>query len=161
MEPSDIEADSLAHSAHLAVASLMNRQFDEPLAALRLERARASRGTHDAGLELDAIAQPPQLLFGRRVIHPHLVDLLDAEARMHQVMRQVAVVGQHQQPAGIGIQAPDRKQPRAGRQELAHSTPALGITQRADYPDGLVEHVVAGLRFRGQRLARDLDAIAV
>jgi hypothetical protein len=137
MEAGHVEPDGLAHPAHLPVAALVDRDLDQPALALGV--------ADDAGLELDAALQPGDLPRARPAREPHTIRLVDPVARVHEVVRQLAVVREQQQPAGVGVEAPDREHAPAGRQELRDRAAALGVVERRDDADRLVQGEVAVL----------------
>jgi hypothetical protein len=154
-----VQPDGLAHASHLTVAPLVDRNL-ERTAAVDGQPPHARGRAADAGLELDASGQTLELaLVGRRV-DAHTVDLLDAVARVHQVVRQLAVVREQQQSARVGVEAPDRKQATPRRQEFADRAAALGIVERGDDADRLVEREVAKRGRHRQRSPGDLDPVA-
>ena len=57
--------------------------------------------------------------------------LLDAEAGMGQAVGQLAVVGEEQEPLGVGVEPPDREHPGLGRHQLHHRRPAVGVLRRS------------------------------
>ena len=82
------------------------------------ERAAHARRRGRAVLELDAVAQAaraPRSPIGRPPSR-RAVGLRDLEARVGQPVGELAVVGQQDQPAAVGVEAPDRiqAQPRRG-----------------------------------------------
>ena len=161
MERLHAQSHCFAHAPHLPVASFVDRDLDRAVLLSSRERAHATRSAPHAGLELDAARQPLDHARRRHAIHAHAVHLLDSVPRMHEVMGELTVVGEQQQPARVGVEPAHRKHPRAGRQELGDRAALLGIVQRADHADRLVEHEVAERGARRQRTPAHGDAIAV
>ena len=91
------------------------------------------------------------------------VRLGHAEARMREAVREVAVVGQQDQAARVGVEAPDRVEPPvAGRRdEVDDGRAAVRVAGGGDDARRLVERVddAHGGR-RADALAVDLDALA-
>ena len=79
-----------------------------------------------------------------RPSHLRDVDLRHAERRMREHVGELAVVREHEQPAGVGIQSPDVVEAlRPVLDESAQIGPAALVAHRADHAAGLVEHDVA------------------
>ena len=81
-------------------------------------------------VELDALAQPPQGAARRRALDLGQVLLLDAEDGMGEPVGELAVVGEQQQPLGVGVEAADREDPGLGRHQVDHGRPALRVVGR-------------------------------
>ena len=109
-----------------------------------LERVRLHRPV----LQLDAGQHP---LDGRRV-RPTPLDLGDVGLgqlvrRVRDLLREVAVVGEQDQPLGVGVEPSDVEEPlRAGRRPGRPGTAALRVGHRGDHPSGLVR--APGRRWR-------------
>jgi len=100
-------------------------------------------------VERDALAQPAQRLLVRHADHAGLVGAGDAVARMRQLRRQVAIVGQQQQAFGVVVETSHGVDVLAhSDQHVDHRRPALGIGPRAHHAGGLVQQDVA-LALRG------------
>jgi hypothetical protein len=100
-------ADVLAHTLDLALAALVDRDLE----GVGLHARDARRRGHPV-LELDSVAERPQRrLVHRGAAHNRTVGLVDLEARVRQAMREVAVVGQQDQPAGVGVKTANRVEP--------------------------------------------------
>jgi hypothetical protein len=155
------EPHRLAHAPHLAVAALVQLHLDQRVTLLPREHAHARRIAAHPGLELHAFLQPTQRLGPRRALETHAVGLDHAVARVHEPVRQLAVVREDEQSARIGVEPAHRKQARARRHELADGAPPLGVVERGDHADRLVEHVVAQRRRSGQRPALHRDPVAL
>ena len=106
------------HPAHLAVASLVERNF-QPAGGNRfaLTNRRVARPQPDgflhkfyvgrqggAVVEGDAVAQGGQRLGRGFAFHLNIVDLAGALTRLGQLRLQRAVVGQHQQAFAVAIE---------------------------------------------------------
>ncbi len=95
--------DGLAHPAHLPLAALADRDLEH----VGAQAADPRRGGPPV-VELDALAQRAQ----RRVAHrpaPHLgpVRARHLVARVHEVVGEVAVVRQQDEPGRVGVEAAD------------------------------------------------------
>ena len=123
-------ADRLAHAPHLRLRPSLTHDLDE--------RARADRS-------------PPARPHLRRRVGPsssstpsrkrrsspgvgHALDLgevllLHTVARMREQLREVAVVGEHQQALGVVVEPADREHARLARHEVEHGAAALRIAR--------------------------------
>jgi hypothetical protein len=88
----------------------------------------------------------PQPLERTLVWKPRHLDSIRPRYRvpgMREPMRELAVIGEQQQPGRIQIQAADGiESRRRDRQQAENSRPALGITHRTDDATGFVEQDV-------------------
>jgi hypothetical protein len=143
VERTHLEAHRFAHAPHLPIPPLADRDLEG--GALRIGRSQPHlrRRAHHAGLELDPLGEAPKLIGAGLAVHQHPVHLAHPVTWVHEVMGQVAIVGEHQQAAGVGVQPSDREQARTGRQVVAHGAPPFGIAQRGHHAHRLVEHQVA------------------
>ena len=116
-------ADLLQHPAHDAVASGVQGELHDGLAVVgRADDARLVRGDRPV-LQVDAGGQFRERLRGDRALHLGDVGFHDPERRMRQHVRELAVVGEDEQPGGLRIQPADVEQallesgdePRTGR----------------------------------------------
>jgi hypothetical protein len=155
------EPRGLEHAADLSVTPLVERDLDHGLPRRRIEHAHRCRGAHHPGLELDAELEPLQHRGCGWTIRVRAVALHDPVARVHEVVRQLAVVGQDQEPAGVGVETAHREQPRAARKQVGDRPAPLGILERADHADRLVEQQVGRPRPARKRPALDLDHVVV
>ena len=131
------------------------------LAAALLDRAEMRH----AVVELDAFEQALLLLAAERAQHAHGVLALQAEARVHQLVGQLARAGEQQQAFGIQVEPADRL-PLAllqARELAEHGRAVLRIVVRDDLADRLVIGDDTRRRRRdavANRLAVDLDLVA-
>ena len=164
-ESTDGEAYGVEQPAHLAVATLVD---DDPVPAVRALAStifdRLERGAL-AGIDVDAFEQFFSRVFVERAEHAHRVFALDTEARMHQLVRELAGVGEQQQPFGVDVEPADR-QPLAllqPRQLAKHGRAILRIVVRDDLAGRLVIRDDTRRRRRDaylDGLARDPDLVA-
>ena len=129
--------DDLAHAPDLAVAALV----DDDAQAVRLHEGHLGRGGESV-VELDPLAEATHLGGSGDAGHDGQVLLLDPVAGVGQAVGQVPVVGQHQQPLGVDVEAADGKDPGVAGHQVDHGGPALGVGRRGDHPRRLVEQVV-------------------
>ena len=96
--------DGLAHTPHLAVAAFADRELELVAGAAPAARAR---GGGRAVLQLHPTAQCAQGALGDgRVRDAHAVGLGDFVARMREAIGERAVVGEQDQAAAVGVEAP-------------------------------------------------------
>ena len=152
----DRMADRLAHLPHLPVAPLVDGDrrsvgLTGLAAAVQLDlgRRRAAAVDHDAARE------PVEIVRVGHAEDARLVDARDAVARMGEPRRQVAVVGQQQQPFGVVVEPADRVDVLAhAAQQVEDRRPPLRIRARRDVAARLVQQEIAVV-------LGDLDAPAV
>ena len=80
------------------------------------------------------------MTIGRDAADLRGVELRDLVPRVRQHVREGAVVGEDQQPFGVGIKPADGEQPRqARRQQIVDGSPAALIAARGDDAARLVQ----------------------
>ena len=100
-------------------------------------------------MALDRMGAPDVLRHGRQVRLQH------AEGRVHEPVRQVAVVGEQQQPLTVGVEPADVEEPfRTVGHKVADRAPPPRIAHRAQHAAGLVEREV-------DQVVPDHDPVAV
>ena len=114
------ERDSRGHATHLPVASFADRQakprvgngLAEPHRRIARPEPRRSvvepldlRGPCRSVAQDDAFAKTLQRVVVRRAFDLHQIRFLEQVARIGELMRERAVVGQREQAFGIGIEA--------------------------------------------------------
>ena len=86
------------------------------------------------------------------------VGLVDLVRRVRQALGEVAVVGEDEQPGGVGVEPPDVEEPLGPvGDEVAQAATPLGVAHRGDHAARLVEHEVDRGADRRQPLAVDAD----
>ena len=116
----------------------------------------ALAGAVIAVVELDAFAEPAQRAARRLAFDLGEVLLLDAEARMGQPVREIAVVGEQQQSLGVLVEAPDREDPRLEGHEVRDAATTVRIAGRRHHAGGLVQQEVHEAGSRADRARRRL-----
>ena len=159
MQSGHHQADRFAHLADLPEAALVDDQLDHDGVEAGIDAAHARRARDQALVEAHTGGQPAQLVAARLLGKAHAVHLLHTVARVHELVREIAVIGEQQQTAGVGIEAADRVQACTTRQELADGATALRVVERGDDADRFVDDVVDVLRTATDRLAVDRDPI--
>ena len=129
-------ADRLAHPPYLALAALVDRQLE----LVRAEQAHVGR-RGAAVLELDALAQRAQGALARAPLDPRPIGPRHLEARMGERVGEVAVVGEQDQARAVGVQAADRVQALARRDEVDHGAPPVRVGRRGHHAGRLVQRV--------------------
>ena len=90
-----------------------------------------------------------------------LVDTRHRVARMQQVLRERAVVGEEQRALHVGVEPPDRIEARVAGHEVGHHGAPLRIADGGDVSAGFVEEEVAQRFTARQRRAVDGDEVDV
>ncbi|KGD51083.1 hypothetical protein DP43_5061 [Burkholderia pseudomallei] len=152
------QADRLEHPPHLAVAPFGKRDVIPVIRAFAAAVANAQE-IRRAVVELDAVQQLLTRRLGQLADDAHRVLALDAIARMHEAVREIARRRQHQQAFGVEVEAADREPFRGlhRRQPIEHGRAALRIRVAHDLARRLV------IQQHARRLARQLalDRLAV
>ena len=148
-------ADGLAHPPDLAVAALVDRDAQHPRARLGHLRRRRR-----AVVELDAVAQPAHRPRRHRTAADRgQVLLVDAVAGVGDAVGQLAVVGQQQQPLGVGVEPADGEHPWLGGDELDDRRPSVGVACGGHHATRLVQQVVDEAGLGADRRTVDLDEV--
>ena len=154
--------DRLAHPPHLAVAALVDRRARSIRPRRPIRRTRA--GAVSPSSSRTPVAQRSQRrLANRPAADARPVGLGHLVARMGQQVGELAVVGQQDQPAAVGVQAPDRIQARdpspgtARRRSGGHGCRARSRRRRAACCTAYTT-LLLGPR---QRASVELDAVAL
>jgi hypothetical protein len=151
--------DRVAHSSDLAISSLVN---DEPQHPRLYLADRCRRG--QAVFQLDTFSQSLERWLAdafSRALDMYKIFLLDAETRMRQTVRQLAVVGQYQKTLGVGVEPTDREYTRLAWHEFDHGLPPMSIFCSRDHADGFVQQIVNERRRNPDIDTVDFDAIIV
>ena len=151
-------AHGLEQLAHLAVAAFGDDDavpVVHPLATAVLDALEP----RPLAVDLDAFQQLVALGLVQHAQRTHGVLALDPEARVHQLVGQLAGVGEQQQALGVDVQ-PAHRLPLAlwqARQAPEHGGPLLGVVVRHH----LASRLVIRQHPRPRRLDADLDGLAV
>ena len=163
-QPADGQAHGVEQLANFAIAALGDDHavpMVDPLAAAVFDALEGGVLT----LDRDALEQARARLFFKRAEHTHRVLAFDAEARMHQLIGQLARGREQQQAFGVDVQAPDRLPLAVGqaRQATEHRRTLLRVVMADDFTGGLVvgDHARRQRRnAHAHRLAVDGHAVA-
>jgi hypothetical protein len=125
-----------------------------------LQHPPLRRGRHTV-VQLDAAAEAGQGISARRPVHQHQVGLGVLEARMAQLERQVAVVGQQQQALAVQVQPAHGIEPHRSLEQRLQPRPAARVVEHRQHARGFVEHQIAapGRRPRLDQLAIDAHLV--
>ena len=138
-------ADRRAHAPHHALAALPSRRSRaraRPSSDSCTSRTRAGRV--EPVVELDACRASVRSAAGDgTALDLGEVLLLHAVARMHEQLRELAVVREHEQALGVAVEAADREHPRLGRARgRARSARPCGIARGRHVARRLVQQPV-------------------
>ena len=147
-------ADRSQHPLHLVLAAFVEDQLD-PAGA----DPAGTGGSGASVLEVDAVAQPLQVLLVRIPLDVCDVRLLDAVARVGEPMREAPVVREQERSRRVGVEPPDRDDAWPGADELDHGSPPVRVAGGRDDAPGLVQEDVREPLPR-HRPPVDLDAVA-
>ena len=163
-QPADGEFDRIEQFAHLAVASFGD---DDTVPMIGAFTAAVFDRAEAGGLPVDV--HPFEQLrlrgFVESAEHANRVFAFHAEARVHQLVRQFAGIGEQQQAFGVQVE-PAHRLPLAllkPRQATEHGRPVLRVVMGDDFTGGLVVGDDARRRrhdAHAHRLAVDLDLVA-
>ena len=157
--------DGFEHPSHLPVAAFVEREIDDRMLARRRDDPQ-SRRRSTSFLELDAALNASRRLRLEASAQRRAVQLFDAEARMRQRVREIAVVRQQQDARRVVVEPSDRNEARRTRasafpQKIGDGAPPLRIAHRRDNARGFVEHDDFARALAGDETAVELDAVAL
>ena len=109
------------------------------ISTTRGETRRTFAAPGRAVLELDPVAQPPEVDVARRPAQSRAIGARYLEARVHQPVGELAVVGDQDQPGRVGVETADRIQPPLRVDQLGDRAPAPGLARGRGDPGRLVE----------------------
>src|SRR5436305_10768362 len=118
LERGDLVADRGSHPPDLAVSPSAQRDLDDAR-----RDAADPRGRGEPVVELDAAPQSGQIGAARPAAKTGPVGAGDAVARMHEEVRELAVVGEEDEPRRVGVEAPRRVEALRRFDELHHRLP--------------------------------------
>ncbi len=146
------------HAANLAVLALVEDDLQPGALTLRLQAAHPS-GADVAIAEPDALEQLLDVFACRPAGYLNLIRFLDAEARMHETVGQVAIVGQQQQTLTVFVEPAHGVDALADvRHQIDGARPAGRIEVGAEVAARLIDQPVDEL-LAVQRLAIDAHRI--
>src|ERR671925_299869 len=142
----------LAHPPYLALAALVQ----DELQAVGSHHPHRRRRRHAVGERHPRAQRPQRLLPDRPAAHPGHVRPRHLVARVHEPVRQLAVVGEQDEAGGVGVQPADWIQARARRRDQPHHRRStLRVARRRHHAGGLVDHPDDALLRAADELAVD------
>lgn len=136
-EGENLVTQPFEHAAYLAVATLVDRDIHNRMVSPYCDGADLRAGRAVVG-QRDALTQAPDVARIEAAGDRGAIRFLDAESRMKEAMRKVAVVGQEQRAGGVIVQPPDRNDACSVRYQIGDGTAPLWIAQRRHHPERLV-----------------------
>lgn len=158
-EVADFVAEGGEHSADFAVFAFTQGDLDDAAVAETLGGADFSATGFLAAAAMPITEPDARLHFGQLLGRENTVDdraicFRHAVTRMRQMLRQLAIIGEQQQPLGIGIEPADREDALTdiGREQIDRADLGPLGDVRAIHALGLVEEEIdaAALRFLGR-----------
>src|SRR4051812_20533415 len=150
-------ADGLAHPLDLALAPLADRQLEHGRAHLAHLRRRGL-----AVLEDHALAQALQgTVLHEPALHLGHVGARHLVARVHELVGELSVVGQQDEPGGVGVQPADRVQANACVDELRDDAAPVRVLRSRYHAGRLVDEIDDLLGLQCDRCAVDLDVVGL
>ena len=134
------------HAPHLAIASLCDRQLQKGL-RFRIAKANGLGRPRRPVFQNHAFAQLPHGVFRQNRRAFHQISLRHMMIRIGQPLRQLSVVGQDQQSAGVQIQPSDGRDELADiAQQIVNRRTALRIFVSSQITLRLVEQQIGSVR---------------
>jgi hypothetical protein len=154
LELVDAVPERLDHAVDLAVLALVDRDRDPRVLALARQLLHLGGERLRPVVELDAVAQPLEVLGGQLAVHLDVIRLGHVAGRREETRRELAVVGEQQDAFRVEVEAPHRLH-RHGevRQIVHHRRPTAIVRDGGDAGLRLVEQDV-------ERVERD-DGLAI
>ena len=138
-------SNGLAHAAHLPVTPFTNSDHKHAgtIALVEIEQ-RNLRRQRPFTFEWDAFAKQFDGMLVWHAGHVGFIGSLDAVSRMHEHCREVAVVGEQQQPLGVIVEPAYRVDVLThATQQIDNRCTALWIRSGSDVSDRFVEQNIA------------------
>jgi hypothetical protein len=154
-------ADRFAHPSDLAIAAFADANEDHGLVFARGSVARAHRGRRGpAAVEHDALREAIEDATFGHASDARFVEPFDAVTRVRESRRQLAVVGEEQQPFRIVIESADWIDAFADAwQQVDDGRPALRVDDGRHIPARLVQQEIAERFAYGDSPAVDPDVV--
>src|SRR5512139_1683774 len=163
-EPRHGEAEMLEQAPHLALAALLDHHAVPAVGALAA-CGEAALQLRRAVVELHPGEQLRNHVLGQFAQHPYRVLALDFEARVHQLVGELARGGEHHQAVGVVVQPADGNPLGTAQfgQRIEHGGAALGVVAGDDLAFRFVVDQDAGallVEAQVHAAAADLDDVA-
>jgi hypothetical protein len=139
----DRNPDRLHHPADDVERALVDDHLeDQSLIALPqdAEFARDDR----AALDRHPVAYPLENRVARPGQRQDVVFLVEAVSRVHDAVRDIAVVGEEEQPFGVAVEPADRKHALRDMDQVHHRSPVPLVLHRRDVAARFIQQQVAG-----------------
>ena len=135
-------------------------ELDRSTRAAALHEPHARRRGQSV-VELDAVAQRGERTRRGNTFDFGEIRLHHTVARVGEELRELAVVGEHEEPGGVVVETSHREHTGVGRHEIEHGGAALRIAGRRDHTDRLVQQVVDEVVVDDDGHAVELDALVL
>ena len=151
----------LKKTAHFTFPPFREREPDQGSLRTRTQHAHAACRRRSV-VQHHATRQPPEVSRAGPPPHPRFVDLLDPKPRMHQLMRQLAVIREKEESAGFPVKTAHRKDaaPLGGNQ-FGHEMLRMAIACRRGIALGLVKDEIHRWGVEPDGLPIERDAIPI
>ena len=128
----------------------------------RLENAAPRRLT-GAIVEHDALAKGHEVASGHASVNVSDIGLLNMARGVKQLVGEVAISGEEQEPRCVEVEPPHGKEPgmKIGWNELGHTGPPLRVAHGGEIACGFMEHEVDGALGQLDHVPVDGDYIAI
>jgi hypothetical protein len=142
-EQKNLVSDASQDSADLAVLPFGQRHLQFGGSFSDCPNARPLDSRHPFG-EIDSFSETKELRWIQLALHDDEVGLGDTVLGMGQLLSQLPVVGQEQQPLAGTVQTADRKKSTAIRHQVDRANSSLWISIGAEHPCWFIEHQISG-----------------
>jgi hypothetical protein len=135
-------ADTLHHPSDNPISTFVD---DHPQHRTRFVISqRSDLRRNDLGaVNDDALSQSLQRRGRRKAVQRDLILLLELEFGVRDAIEKLAVVGQHQQTAGLAVEPADGNDPLRHVDQIEHGTSTTLIRCCGDVPGGLIENQIS------------------
>jgi hypothetical protein len=154
----DRDADFIHHPAYQVIDPLTNDDFDDEPFSRFAGDANLFRDDPLA-LDRDPVTKALEGGVGRSHQSEDVILLVEAVARMHDAIRDVAIVGQEQQALGVAVEPADGIDPLGNRHQIHYRAAVALILGGGDVAARFVEQDVAW-PLRLEQLAVDANSRA-
>lgn len=156
-EAHDRVSNFLEHTADNAVAPFVDDDADDGT-VLGVAHRPDDRWSRPLPIDVDALAELLEHRCRRVSVEQRLVLLLDLEARMHDAVRDLAIVRQQQQPLGLAVEPANWDDALVDWHEIHDGVASALVVGRRDVSARFVEQDVAAARVRDEHPV-DLDLL--
>ena len=153
-------AEQVSNITDLALAALAQHNPKPRPFVRRLKQINPGRGGQFTTQEY-TLAPLAHGLRVERLVEQRAILLLDLVAWVGKLMSHLTIIGEEQQTLTIDIQTTHGVNAGGDVHEIDHRWAALGIINRRDNPDRLMEHQIGARRRLTDRLAVNLNHIVI